>query len=145
MNVLRTSPPPIYSPQFPLLPGTPPPSHLPLNPILYLAVAVDSVAPLLKVKHIAGAAGGGRALDVPVPLSLRTRRRFAFQWILDVVAKKPSRGSGRDQYARRLAEEIIAVVEGRSGVWEKRKAVHKMGTTARVNVGRTKGIKRGKR
>jgi len=142
MNFLRTSPAPIYSPKFPLLPGTPPPSHLPLNPILYLTVAVDSVAPLLKVKHLAGAAGGGRALDVPVPLPLRTRRRHAFQWILDVVAKKPSKGSGRNQYGRRLAEEIIAVVEGRSGVWDKRKTVHKMGTTARVNVGKTKGAKK---
>lgn len=143
MNVLRTSPAPIYSPKFPLLPGTPPASHLPLNPVLYLTIAVDSVAPLLTVKHIAGGAGGGRALEIPVPLSLRTRRRHAFQWILDAVEKKPSKGSGRKQFGQRLAEEIIAVVEGRSGVWDKRKTVHKLGTTARVNVGVQKKAKRG--
>ncbi|KAK3364883.1 hypothetical protein B0T24DRAFT_683525 [Lasiosphaeria ovina] len=37
-----------------------------------------------------------------------------FQWILDVVEKKPSEGSGRGMFPTRVAEEIVAVVEGRS-------------------------------
>lgn len=135
MNYLRTSPAPIYSPKFPLLPGTPPASHLPLNPILYMTIAIDSVAPLLKVKMVSGAAGGGRALEVPIPLAVRQRRRFAFKWILDVVEKKPSKGSGRKQFPYRIAEEIVAVVEGRSSVWDKRKIIHKQGTAARANAG----------
>ncbi|KJZ76933.1 hypothetical protein HIM_03810 [Hirsutella minnesotensis 3608] len=134
MNFLRTSPAPIYSPKFPLLPGTPPASHLPLNPVLYLTIAIDSVAPLVNIRMVAGAAGGGRALEVPEPLAVRQRRRTAFKWILDVIDKKPSKGSGRKQFPHRIAEEIIAVVEGRSSVWEKRKAVHKLGTSARANV-----------
>ncbi|KAL7938527.1 ribosomal protein S7 domain-containing protein [Trichoderma chlorosporum] len=138
MNFLRTAPAPIYSPKFPLLPGTPPAAHLPLNPVLYITIAIDSVAPLLKVRNIAGAGGGGRALELPVPLAVRQRRRMAFQWILDVINKKPSKGSGRNQFAHRIAEEIIAVVEGRSSVWEKRKLVHKLGTAARANVGSNK-------
>ncbi|KAH7175860.1 ribosomal protein S7 domain-containing protein [Dactylonectria macrodidyma] len=138
MNVLRTAPEPIYSPKFPLLPGTPPAVHLPLNPILYLTVAIDSVAPLLKIRNVSGAGGGGRALELPIPLALRQRRRVAFQWILDVVNKKPSKGSGRKQFPIRIAEEIIAVVEGRSGVWDKRKTVHKLGTAARANVSKLK-------
>lgn len=138
MNYLRTAPAPIYSPKFPLLPGTPPAAHLPLNPILYLTVAIDSVAPLLKVKNIAGAGGGGRALELPIPLTLRQRRRVAFMWILEVVNKKPSKGSGRKQFPYRIAEEIVSVVEGRSGVWDKRKTVHKLGTAARANIGSNK-------
>ncbi|KAF5026126.1 hypothetical protein F66182_1774 [Fusarium sp. NRRL 66182] len=138
MNYLRTAPPPIYSPKFPLLPGTPPASHLPLNPILYITVAIDSVAPLLKIRNVAGAGGGGRALELPVPLGVRQRRRVAVKWILDVINKKPSKGSGRKQFPYRIAEEIVAVVEGRSGVWEKRKQVHKLGTSARANVGSNK-------
>ncbi|KAL7951805.1 ribosomal protein S7 domain-containing protein [Trichoderma barbatum] len=138
MNFLRTAPAPIYSPKFPLLPGTPPAAHLSLNPVLYITIAIDSVAPLLKVRNIAGAGGGGRALELPVPLAVRQRRRMAFQWILDVINKKPSKGSGRNQFAHRIAEEIIAVVEGRSSVWEKRKLVHKLGTAARANVGSNK-------
>ncbi|KAI5464680.1 ribosomal protein S7 domain-containing protein [Mariannaea sp. PMI_226] len=142
MNFLRTAPAPIYSPKFPLLPGTPPASYLPLNPILYITVAIDSVAPLIKVRNVAGAGGGGRALEVPMPLAVRQRRRVAFQWILDVVNKKPSKGSGRKQFPIRIAEEIIAVVEGRSGVWEKRKQVHKLGTSARANVNSKTRVKK---
>ncbi|KAJ4133310.1 hypothetical protein NW754_016119 [Fusarium falciforme] len=138
MNNLRTAPPPIYSPKYPLLPGTPPAEHLPLNPILYITVAIDSVAPLLKIRNVAGAGGGGRALELPVPLGVRQRRRVAFNWILDVINKKPSKGSGRKQFPHRIAEEIIAVVEGRSSVWEKRKVVHKLGTAARANIGSNK-------
>ncbi|KAG5914609.1 hypothetical protein E4U42_000403 [Claviceps africana] len=142
MNFLRTAPAPIYSPKFPLLPGTPPASHLPLNPVLYITIAIDSVAPLLKVRNIAGAGGGGRALELPVPLAVRQRRRIAIKWILDVIEKKPSKGSGKKQFPHRIAEEIIAVVEGRSGVWEKRKQVHKLGTAARANVSRKLKVKK---
>lgn len=142
MNYLRTSPAPIYSPKFPLLPGTPPASHLPLNPVLYLTIAIDSVAPLLKIRYLKGAAGGGRALEEPIPLPLRQRRRTALSWILDTVNKKPSKGSGRKQFAHRLAEEIVAVIEGRSSVWEKRRIIHKLGTAARINVGTKKRAKR---
>ncbi|KAJ3483903.1 hypothetical protein NLG97_g7193 [Lecanicillium saksenae] len=142
MNFLRMAPEPTYSPKFPLLPGTPPAAHLSLNPVLYLTVAIDSVAPLIKVKAIAGAGGGGRALDMPMPLTVRQRRRRAFTWILEAVEKKPSKGSGRTQFAHRLAEEIIAVVEGRSSVWEKRKLIHKQGTTARANVDKKVMVKK---
>ncbi|KAG5990175.1 hypothetical protein E4U52_004882 [Claviceps spartinae] len=134
MNFLRTAPAPIYSPKYPLLPGSPPASHLPLNPILYITLAIDSVAPLFSIRNIAGAAGGGRALELPSPLNVRQRRRLAIQWILDVVEKKPSKGSGRKQFPHRIADEIIAVVEGRSTVWEKRRQVHKVATAARANI-----------
>ncbi|KAK2005020.1 30S ribosomal protein S7 [Colletotrichum falcatum] len=134
LNFLRTSPPPITNPRYPLLPGAPPPAHLPLNPVLYLTLAVDSVAPLVKIRRIPGGAGGGRPLEMPAPLAVRQRRRAAFQWIMDVVNKKPSKGSGRTQFAHRMAEEIIAVVEGRSSVWDKRLALHKLGTATRANL-----------
>ncbi|KAI8234184.1 37S ribosomal protein S7 [Colletotrichum sp. SAR 10_86] len=134
LNFLRQSPPPILNPRFPLLPGAPPAPHLPLNPVLYITLAVDSVAPLIKIRRIPGGAGGGRPLELPAPLAVRQRRRAAFAWILDVVNKKPSKGSGRTQFAHRLAEEIIAVVEGRSPVWEKRLGLHKLGTATRANL-----------
>ncbi|KAL1895754.1 hypothetical protein Cpir12675_003087 [Ceratocystis pirilliformis] len=145
LNILRTSPPPILSPRYPLIPGAPPPAHLPLNPVLYLTVAIDSVSPLIKIRHLAGAAGGGQALDIPFPMEVRQRRRTAFQWIIDVVNKKPSRGSGRNDFPTRLAEEIVAVVEGKSSVWEKRQQVHKSGTVARANLNTFHGGKKGHR
>ncbi|KAF2239245.1 ribosomal protein S7 [Viridothelium virens] len=134
LNHLRTSPPPTPSPQRPLLPGSPPPSHLPLNPTLYMTVAIDSVAPLLRIRAERGAAGGGVALQIPIPLGQRQRRRQAVQWILDAASKRKNRGSGRGGFAQRVAEELIAVAEGRSGVWERRGVVHKLGVSARVNL-----------
>ncbi|TKA34170.1 hypothetical protein B0A50_00150 [Salinomyces thailandicus] len=134
LSTLRTAPAPTYSPQRPLLPGAPPASHLPLHPVLYLTLAIDSIAPLLRIRSQRGAAGGGVALQIPLPLGLRQRRRTAFMWILDAASKRKSRGSGNDMFATRVAEELIAVVEGRSGVWEKRSAVHRLGTTARSNL-----------
>jgi small subunit ribosomal protein S7 len=134
LNHLRTAPPPSGNPARPLLPGSPPPSHLPLNPVLYLQLAIDSVAPLLRIRSQRGAAGGGVALQIPVPLGLRQRRRQAVQWILDAASKKRSRGSGRGQFAQRIADEIVSIVEGRSATWEKRGAVHKLATAARANI-----------
>lgn len=134
LNYLRTSPPPKINPLKPLLPGSPSPAHLPLNPVLYLTLAVDSVAPLIRISHLKGAAGGGHSLEVPLPLAVRQRRRIAFQWILDAVNKKQGKGSGRTMFPNRVGEEIVAVVEGRSGVWDKRQLLHKQGTAARANL-----------
>lgn len=139
LNTLRTTPAPTYSTTKPLLPGAPPASHLPLNPVLYLTLAIDSIAPLLRIRSQRGAAGGGVALQIPVPLGLRQRRRQAVTWILDSATKRKSRGSGKDMFAQKVAEELIAVVEGRSSIWEKRAGVHKLGTTARSNLNFAKG------
>lgn len=131
---LRTAAPPTQDPRHPLIPGAPPTNHLPLNPILYLTLAIDSVAPLLRIKSQRGAAGGGVALQIPIPLNLRQRRRTAVMWILDVVSKKKTKGSGRTMFAHKIADELIAIVEGKSGVWERRNAVHRLGIAARANL-----------
>ena len=102
----------------------------------------------LRVAAAAGltfsAAGGGVALQIPVPLGVRQRRRQAFQWILDAASKRQNRGSGRDTFPLRVAQELINVVEGKSGVWDRRDAVHKLGTTARSNLNYGRGV-RGRR
>ena len=131
---LRTAAPPTSDPRRPLILGAPPSNHLPLNPILYLTLAIDSVAPLLRIRSQRGAAGGGVALQIPIPLNVRQRRRTAVMWILDVVAKKRTKGSGRTMFAHKIADELIAIVEGKSGVWERRNAVHKLGIAARANL-----------
>lgn len=134
LHYLRMSPAPKVSPLRPLLPGSPPADQLPLNPALYLTLAIDSVAPILRVRNYKGLAGGGQALEVPEPLAARQRRRIALNWIMDAVNKKKSRGSGRAMFANRVAEEIVAIVEGKSPVWDRRQIVHKLGTAARANL-----------
>ncbi|KAI5919624.1 ribosomal protein S7 domain-containing protein [Camillea tinctor] len=133
LNYLRTtSPKP--NPLRPLVPGSPPVEQLPMNPLAYLTAAIDSVAPLIRIRGLKGAAGGGQALELPEPLPVRARRRIAIQWIIDVVERKRSSGSGRTQFATRFGQEILAVVEGRSVVWERRALAHKQGTAARANL-----------
>ncbi|KAF2110587.1 30S ribosomal protein-like protein S7 [Lophiotrema nucula] len=131
---LRTSPIPTINPARPLLPGAPPPSHLPLNPILYLTLAIDSVAPLLRIRSQRGAAGGGVALQIPVPLGQRQRRRTSVEWILGNASKRRTMGSGKGGFAQRIAQELIACVEGKSSAWERRNAIHKLGVAARANI-----------
>lgn len=135
LDRLRTSPPPSTNAQKPLVAGSPPPTHLPLNPVAYLTTAIDSVAPLMRIKSLKGLAGGGAHLQMPVPLSLRQRRRTAFMWILDSAAKKPDKAIGKNQIANKIADELIAIVEGRSSVWEKRTSLHRLGINARANLG----------
>ncbi|KAF4555032.1 Ribosomal protein S7p/S5e-like protein [Elsinoe fawcettii] len=135
LQFLRTSPPPTYSTARPLMPGAPPAAHLPLHPVLYLTLALDSLAPLLRIRSQRGAAGGGAALQIPVPLTVRQRRRQAFKWILDSASKKPNKGTGKFDFSRRIADEIVAVIEGKSALWERRTSVHKVATTARSNLG----------
>ena len=138
---LRTTQPPSTSAERPLVPGTPPAPHLPLNPTAFLTAAIDSVAPLLRVKSLKGMAGGGAALQVPVPLNLRQRRRTAFMWILEAAGKKADRGL-RNGRANKIADELIAIVEGRSGIWDKRHGIHRSGVSARANIRSTRGRRR---
>lgn len=134
LNYLRTSPPPKINPQTPLLPGAPPPEQLPLNPNLYLMLAIDSVAPLIKIRAFSGLAGGGKSLEVPVPIGKRARRRTAFMWIMEAVNKKNSAGSGKKMLPHRIGEEIVAVAQGTSGVWATRQQLHKRAVTVRANL-----------
>lgn len=144
LSHLRTSSPPNINPARPLLPGAPPPSHLPLNPLLYLTLAIDSIAPLLRIRQQRGAAGGGTALQIPVPLGLRQRRRKAITWILESAANKKNRGSGKGMFAQRVAETLVSVVEGKSDLWLKRENIHKQGVAARANMN-LRALQRGRR
>ncbi|MCJ1432914.1 hypothetical protein MMC27_002272 [Xylographa pallens] len=134
LNYLRTTPPPTVNPSRPLIPGAPPASHLPLNPVLYLTLAIDSVAPLLRIRSQKGAAGGGVALQIPVPLGLRQRRRQAVMWILDAASKRRSAGSGKGMFAQKVAQELVSIVEGKSALWDRRGGIHKLAVSARSNL-----------
>lgn len=37
-------------------------------------------------------------------------------------------------FATRIAEELVAVVEGKSAIWVKREGLHKLGVAARANM-----------
>ena len=74
------------------------------------------------------------ALQIPVPLSKRQRRRTAIEWILGAASKRRNVGSGKNSLGQRVAQEMISVIEGKSGVWDKRNGIHKLGVAARANI-----------
>lgn len=73
-------------------------------------------------------------MQIPVPMHLRQRRRTAIEWIMSNASKRRNVGSGKGSFAQRIAQELIAVVEGRSTVWDRRNALHKLGVAARANI-----------
>ena len=136
LHYLRTTAPPKTNPTRPLLQSPAAVAKLPLDPVSYLRLAIDSIAPLLRLRSQRGVAGGGASVQIPIPLNERQRRRTAVMWILDAVNKRRSRGSGRTRFAHKVGEELVAIVEGRSGLWERRGQLHKLGITARSNIRR---------
>ena len=70
------------------------------------------------------------SLQIPVPLHERQRRRLAIRWIIDASDKR------RDsKFAQRVAQELVSVAEGRSGVWDRKEHIHKIGVASRSNLG----------
>lgn len=134
LDILRTAP----KPQGSALAGDRslatalPHEALPLSPVQYITTAIDSVAPLLKIRQQKGVLGGGASLPVPVPLNMKQRRRTAIKWILASADNRKE-----TKLAERVAKELINVAEGRSGAWDRRILVHKLGIAARANA-RTK-------
>ncbi|KAK6499879.1 hypothetical protein TWF481_010236 [Arthrobotrys musiformis] len=128
LQILRTKPAPREG-KYPLVPNAPDLSLLPGDPVAYLQTAIDSVAPLFKLKSTRGS--GGSVNQTPVPLPVKTRRRKALQWMLQAADGKKRMKS----LPERFAEEVESVVLGTSSCWDKRLAVHKLCVTNRANVG----------
>ncbi|KAF3179708.1 hypothetical protein TWF106_001773 [Orbilia oligospora] len=135
LQILRTKPAPREG-KYPLVPNAPDLSLLPGDPVAYLQTAIDSIAPLFKLKSTRGS--GGSVNQVPVPLPVKTRRRKALQWMLQAADGKKRMKS----LPERFAEEVESVVLGTSSCWDKRLAVHKLCVTNRANVSDTGGKKK---
>jgi len=129
LDTLRTAPVPSTSATDRALLLDVPREALPLEPVKYLTAVIDSVAPLVKIRQQKGVLGGGASMPIPVPLSLRQRRRAAIQWILTAAESRRELA-----LSERVAKEIINVAEGRSGAWERRQRVHKLAISARANI-----------
>jgi len=71
---------------------------------------------------------------IPVPLAVRRRRHVAIKWIVEAANKKTTRIAFRGSFGSKVADEIIAIVEGKSALWDRRVNVHKQGVVARANV-----------
>ncbi|KAK6531101.1 hypothetical protein TWF281_007926 [Arthrobotrys megalospora] len=138
LQILRTKPAPRQG-KYPLVPNAPDLSLLPGDPVAYLQTAIDSVAPLFKLKSTRGS--GGSVNQTPVPLPIKTRRRRALQWMLQAADGKKRMKS----LPERFAEEVESVVLGTSTCWDKRLAIHKLCVTNRANIGSDMMKKKGRK
>ncbi|OTA54222.1 hypothetical protein K449DRAFT_389474 [Hypoxylon sp. EC38] len=84
----------------------------------------------------------GLLFDMPERPGKNEQLQNRYHPVLDQVTKllmrdgklsRAQRGR-RGQFATRFAQEIVAVVEGRSAIWDKRNQIHKLGTAARANL-----------
>ena len=95
------------------------------NPLPLLQDAIARTAPLVKLQS---KKQGGKSLQVPVALTQRQSKRKALTWIIDASQKRPDR-----ELEKRLAAELLAVVEGTSGAIAKKEEQHRMATVNRAN------------
>ncbi|KAI9189997.1 hypothetical protein H9P43_001430 [Blastocladiella emersonii ATCC 22665] len=105
-----------------------PTSTLPqgVAPPALFAEAVDRVAPLLETKAFKR---GTKVLQIPKALNERQRNRRAIVWILDAASKRPEK-----EFAKRLANELVAVLEGASEAVKRKNTLYKLALANRVNV-----------
>ncbi|KAJ2560029.1 hypothetical protein EV175_000030 [Coemansia sp. RSA 1933] len=102
------------------------------DPYRLLSDAIDLVSPFMDTKS---ARQGSKVIQVPRALNLRQRRRRAFVWLLAAVDRRNER-----QYFMRLSGELQAIVNGNSGILEKKLALHKIVLANRSNIRTAKSL-----
>ncbi|GAA5832578.1 hypothetical protein JCM11251_001375 [Rhodosporidiobolus azoricus] len=109
-------------------------SHLQLStsspPLPILRKALDLTSPSIR---IVGRRSGTKVLQTPQPLTAAQRRRQAWKWIVEASDK---RQAVEKAFGKRLALEVLAVLNGQSEALKKMEARHTQGVTGRANVGR---------
>ncbi|KAJ2378498.1 hypothetical protein IW150_000755 [Coemansia sp. RSA 2607] len=104
--------------------------HCNSDPYRLLSDAIEGVAPLMDTRS---ARQGSKVIQVPRALNLRQRRRRAIVWLLESAARRNER-----QLHLRLSGEIQAIINGTSGVLEKKLQLHKTVLANRSNIRTTK-------
>ncbi|GAA5895918.1 mitochondrial 37S ribosomal protein uS7m RSM7 [Sporobolomyces salmoneus] len=97
-------------------------------PILYKALELTS--PQVR---IVGRRKGTKVLQTPQPLNQKQKVRQAWKWIVEASDK---RTGAEKEFGKRLAQEVISVLNGQSEALKKLIARHEQAVTGRANVGR---------
>ncbi|ORZ31921.1 ribosomal protein S7 domain-containing protein [Catenaria anguillulae PL171] len=97
-----------------------------MDPPAMFAEAVARAAPLLETKAFKR---GTKVLQIPKALDERQRNRRAIVWMLEAAKKRHEK-----EFAKRLANEIVAVLEGTSEAIKRKDALYKLALANRVNV-----------
>ncbi|EMG47921.1 RSM7 37S ribosomal protein S7 [Candida maltosa Xu316] len=97
------------------------------DPIEVLKETLDKLAPVVNTKTVS--TGVAKRKIVPIPLNEKQRNRFAIRWILDASDNRKS-----DDFAVRLAEELINAYQGKSSGFDKKAQMHKQATQQRAYI-----------
>ena len=97
------------------------------DPIEVLKETLVNLGPLVKTRSIS--TGVAKRTIIPVALNERQRNRFAIGWILEASKKRKN-----NDFAVRLAEELINAYNGKSSGYEKRLQMHKAAMQQRANI-----------
>ncbi|CAD1809336.1 Ribosomal protein S7p/S5e family protein [Candida parapsilosis] len=97
------------------------------DPIQVLKDTLDKLGPLVTTKSIS--TGVAKRRIVPIPLNERQRNRYAITWILEASKNRKS-----NDFAVRLAEELINAYEGKSSGYDKKAQMHKQATQQRAYI-----------
>jgi len=95
------------------------------NPVPLVYEAVELARPFLRMQS---RKQGGKTMQVPIPLNMRQSQRRALVWIIEASGRRADRS-----ISRRLAVEVLAVLEGNSSVLSRKDEQHKVGVVNRAN------------
>ncbi|WFD39716.1 uncharacterized protein MJAP1_002696 [Malassezia japonica] len=95
------------------------------DPLPLVYEAVELAKPILRMQS---RKQGGKTMQVPIPLNARQSTRRAIVWIIEASRRRADRA-----ISRRLAVEMLAVLEGNSSVLSRKDEAHKIGTVNRAN------------
>ncbi|CAG8453472.1 998_t:CDS:1 [Paraglomus occultum] len=96
------------------------------DPLLVLKEAIIKASPTVKLYN---KKKGAKAVQVPTPLNDRQKAFRAIKWIIDASDKRQDHS-----FSVRLAQEILAIVNGSSSVLAKREQLHRLAVTCRANL-----------
>ncbi|WFD23097.1 hypothetical protein MEQU1_001781 [Malassezia equina] len=95
------------------------------DPLPLVYEAVELAKPILRMQS---RKQGGKTMQVPMPLNARQSTRRALVWIIDASNRRSDRS-----ISRRLAVEMLAILEGNSSVLSRKEEQHKVGMINRAN------------
>lgn len=100
-------------------------------PLPILRKAIEVASPQIRM---VGRRKGTKVMQTPQPLTDKQRTRQAWKWIVDASDKRI--GDKEFDFGRRLALEVLAVLNGQSEANKSLVGRHQQGVTGRANVGR---------
>jgi ribosomal protein S7 len=96
------------------------------DPLLVLKEAINKASPTVKILN---KKKGAKATQVPAPLNDRQKAFRAIKWIIEASDKRQDHS-----FSVRLAQELLAVVNGNSPVLAKKEQLHRLAVASRANL-----------